>query len=291
MENYKVISKDILLIKGNNALAATYCYALIKKYENYQTNISTLTEDNISKFANISLRTAQRIVSLFKEIKGNLFLDIETKQVSRDKRINSYIFPKQFNSYFYIYDEYFLQPLKDIAENDQTNCKGLLLRLKALCYGDSNFIYFNKKELAAKLGISRPTLNKYLDMLLDAKHVRIVDNGYFICNPLIIPDYIKDDVYTFNYHCIYYYLLYKGIIPPIREEKADRLLSIDYFYTDKTYSKVEVKNKDNYYLPLAINKRLQNVPDNVNWEYLTKALCNLSGQYKKREKKELTFTL
>ena len=283
MELYNTISKKILDIRGNNVLNATYIYSLIKKYRNYETNISTLTEESISKFTNISRQTISGIITDFRKLNNDLFCEITTTYQTRDRRINQYHFNMTEENFFYTLNDFYIKPLDGISEKDQTKCKGLLLRLKAICINNSNVTLYNKMEIANKINVSKATLNKYLSMLVDAGHIKVVDGGYFISNPFIIPDFIKDDIFTFNYHCIYYHCLENGCIPPIRDAKADNILIGKYILTDKEYIETNAKNKDNVYLPLAIKERLNNMPYFVNWKYILKALCNYNYEVKHNE--------
>ncbi len=289
MELYNTISKQILDIKGNNVLTATYIYSLIKKYRNFETNISTLTEESISKFTNITRSKVSGIINEFKKLDNGLFKEITTTYQKKNRRINQYLFNDTDESYFYTMNEFYIKPLDGISEKDQTKCKGLLFRLKAICINYSNVTLYNKNEIAYKIGLSIPTLNKYLSMLINAGHIKIIDGGYFISNPFIIPDYVKDDIYSFNYHCIYYHCLDNGCIPPIRDAHIDNILIGHFIYTDKEYNNSTAQNKDKVYLPLVIKERLTNMPYFVNWSYLLKALCNYTLE--KHTNNKLTITL
>ena len=111
MELYNTISKQILDIKGNNALSATYIYSLIKKYRNFETNISTLTEESISKFTNVSRQTISGIITDFRKLDNELFKDINTKYIAMDKRQNQYSFHATDDNFFYTLNDFYLLPL------------------------------------------------------------------------------------------------------------------------------------------------------------------------------------
>jgi hypothetical protein len=289
MEQYTTISKQILELKGNNCLNATYVYALIKKYRNFETNISTLTEESIAKFANIARQNISNIIQDFKKLNNDLFNEINTQYIAMDKRQNKYSFHATDEHYFYTLNDFYLLPLDGILEKDQTKCKGLLLRLKAICINNSNIILYNKMQIASKIGISKNTLNKYFALLLGAGQLKALDGGYFISNAFIIPDYLSKDIETFNYHCIYKHCLELGAIPPIRNQTADNYLLGHFILTDEEYNSTTASNKDAVYLPLVLENRLKHLPYIVTWGYILKALCNI--ELTKSEEQHFLITM
>jgi hypothetical protein len=72
---YIAITKDIINIKGNNQFIDTLVYSYIKFRENFKTNISDVTEIEISNKLCLTLKNVYRAISRLKNING-LFKDI-----------------------------------------------------------------------------------------------------------------------------------------------------------------------------------------------------------------------
>lgn len=292
--SYKVIPKDIIKINGNNSLVSTYVYSLIKYYENFNTNISEITESTISQFANIDISTTERIIKKLKTY-SSLFAKVETIYKQANEKKNYYHFYKSYDNYFYIDNNFFKKPLKNIDNNNQTICKGFLLRLKAICQNNTNIYWngkkLNKTKLAEKMGISRPTLNKYLDILIKSNNIKLLDNGeLFINNIFIVPDYISSDNNTLIYHTIFNYCISNNSIPPIRNDKYLYQIYANYYLhtneylkeinkIDNTITDIDKREKSkqnirNIYLPYILSERCQKLPDKTTYQYLFKILLN-----------------
>ena len=95
--------------------------------------------------------------------------------------------------------------------SERTKLKNFLLKLKTICKKETNKYIsenphldgLNKTELSKKLGIDTKTLNKYLEMAVNAGQIKYITNGLLILNKSIIPDFKKDDTDTRIYHIIY----------------------------------------------------------------------------------------
>lgn len=236
MVHYTTLTKEIIQITSNNKCTDTLTYAYIKFRENYNTNISNVTYPEIAAHTGIPESTLENIMTRTKSCKF-LFAKVDSKdKPDKDGRIktyNSYYFPKSFQNFFYIDNQFFKDSIsEDITDKERIKLKGFLLLLKAVCYNETNkFISkrsykggVSKSELAIKIGMDTDTLTSLLDLAKKYNQIKDIPKGIMITNRYIIPDYIESCSYTSNpkhteiYHLIYYWCISKGIIPPDRED-------------------------------------------------------------------------
>lgn len=279
MKQYTTIPKDIKNIDGNNKLLDTIVFAYIKSRMNYSTYISDVTEKELSAKLGIPLRT---IVNCIFRLKENKLFNVEAKTIKTDNTYstyNKYYLLRQKENYFYIYNDFFK------GENNTDTCKvkGLLLLIKSVCLKETNKYFskksfngnFNKTELSTLIGIDAKTLSKYLKMAIETKQIKIIDNGLLLLNKNIIPDFVKDDIYTKIFHTIYNWCIDNDIIPPNKikgDRKANILLS--RIISEYCIPEEDMNDKKllNYYLPYILNKRIPNKPKEITWEYIATVL-------------------
>lgn len=73
---------------------------------------------------------------------------------------------KTMLGYTLIYKNWFMVDSELITADIDYRVKGFALKLRTLAFDDSCKIGYNKKQIASKLGISRPTLDKYVKMMV-----------------------------------------------------------------------------------------------------------------------------
>lgn len=218
MESYITLTKGIHNITGNNKLEMTLLIAGIKSVGNYQTHVTETTREYIADFTGISFRTVKSLVPKLTKNAGFIFDRIE----KRYKSPNKYYF-KEAQNYFFIKNGFF-------KEQIDTKVKGLLLLIKSLCIPETNKYIsekpnegkLNHSELARKLKIDVKTLNKYLDVAIEKKQIKMIPKGLVIINKFIVPDFISKDSTTKLYHLIYYWCLEHDIIPPDRNDQITK---------------------------------------------------------------------
>ena len=309
MEHYTTLTRNINKIDGNYKLIDTLVYAYIKARMNYSTYISEVTEKEIAAKLGIPLRT---IVSCVSRLKKNRLL---ISKVDEDAVIDKGY--KTYNKYHIT------------KENDTDACKvkGLLLLIKSICLKETNKYIsnkpykgsINKTELANLIGLDNKTLNKYLEIAIEAKQIKLIDNGLLILNKSIVPDFVEAEqsntskpIYTKIFHLIYYWCITNNIVPPNRNDtiikkngkvyRTNELLSRiagKYSITKEDIQELIIKygieyikaNIDkfpilNSYIPYVLNKRITNKPNEISLEYITKAL-NIDASFTNNETNEV----
>ena len=253
-QQYTTLTKDINNLDNKDAMV----YAYIKSRMNYKTSIAdNVTEKEISEKLGIPLSTVKRSVSRLKndnvtenEISEKLGISLSTvkrsvaklknnknlidKVISNNviaegsyKTYNKYYMAKCNENFFYIYNSFFNDDMNIAKASERTKLKNFLLKLKAICKKETNKYIsespyldgLNKTELSKKLGIDTKTLNKYLEMAVNAGQIKYITNGLLILNKSIIPDFKKDDTDTRIYHIIYDWCIDNGVAPPDRNDE------------------------------------------------------------------------
>lgn len=258
MNNYKVLSKDINNLSANEA----YIYSLIKYYEDFKTHKSEVTEAHLAKISGLSESGVKKIIN---KLKDSPLMQVETVQVSGTLKRNYYHFSSKYENYFYVDNEFFKDETLDATE------KGLLLKLKCLCKNDTNKCWnedkLNKSKLAEALKVSRPTLNKYLQSLIDKGQV-LFDKELVIVNKYIYSSCIKNDIDE-AYKVVVDKCNEQGVVAPDKE----------YFPIANILSKWSIE---------SLEAKLNNLPKNVNWEYITK-IFGVRFEHKKHN--NITYTI
>ena len=310
MTPYTTIPKDILTLNSNNRFIDTLVFAYIKSRRDFKTDISQVTEQEISTRLRISSKSTSTVKSCISRLRQNtdLLPIIETKEQIDNtgyKTYNRYHFNSEDSNFFYIYNSLF----NDEVDN---KVKGFVIQLKALCINETN-VYLsskpikgkvNKAELARRLGIDKSTLDNLLEKAINANYIKEIDDGLFISCPHIIPDFIASDSKPTLYHQIYYWCLENDIIPPTRDDiksetaqgvrRTNSILSHltgKYNITDDGIDRLAESHQMNrnefleyadrhidkfpvikHYAPYVLSKRVKNKPSQVNLQYIAQVL-------------------
>lgn len=328
MEHYTTITRNINKIDGNNKLIDALVYAYIKARMNYSTYISEVTEKEIAAKLNTPLRTIVSCVSRLK--KNRLLISKVDENAVIDKgykTYNKYHIAKENDNYYFIYNSLFKANIGIYNNTDACKVKGLLLLIKSVCLKETNKYIsskpykgsINRTELANLIGLDNKTLNKYLEIAIEAKQIKLIDNGLLILNKSIVPDFVEAEqsntskpIYTKIFHLIYYWCITNNIVPPNRNDtiikkngkvyRTNELLSRiagKYSITKEDIQELITKygieyikaNIDkfpilNSYIPYVLNKRITNKPNEISLEYITKAL-NIDASFTSNETNEV----
>lgn len=225
-QQYTTLTKDINNVDNKDAMV----YAYIKSRMNYKTFIAdNVTEKEISEKLGISLSTVKRSVARLKNNKNLIDKVISNNVIAERsyKTYNKYLVEKCNENFFYIYNSFFNDDMNIAKASERINVKNFLLKIKAICKKETNKYIsespyldgLNKTELSKKLGIDTKTLNKYLEMAVNAGQIKYITNGLLILNKSIIPDFKKDDTETRIYHIIYDWCIDNGVVPPDRNDE------------------------------------------------------------------------
>lgn len=285
-------------------------FAYIKSRRDFKTDISQVTEHEISIKLRISTKSTSTVKSCISRLRQNTILLplTETKEQIDNtgyKTYNRYHLKHEDSHFFYVDN--------DIFNDDVDNkLKGFVIQLKAFCINETN-IYLsskptkgkvNKAELARALGIDKDTLDNLLRKAINAHYIKEIDGGLFICCPHIVPDFIASDSRTTLYHQIYYWCLDNNIIPPTRNDiisetaqgvrRTNSILShlagkyniadddIDRLARNHQMQRMEFleyadRHIDKFpviksYAPYVLSKRIKNKPAQVNLQYIAEVL-------------------
>ena len=225
-QQYTTLTKDINNLDNKDAMV----YAYIKSRMNYKTSIAdNVTEKEISEKLGIPLSTVKRSVSRLKNNKNLIDKVISNNVIAEGsyKTYNKYHVAKCNEDFFYIYNSFFNDDMNITKASERTKLKNFLLKIKALCKKETNKYIsespylggLNKTELSKKLGIATKTLDKYLEMTVNAGQIKYITNGLLILNKSIIPDFKKDDTNTRIYHIIYDWCIDNDVAPPDRNDE------------------------------------------------------------------------
>ena len=272
-QQYTTRTKDINNIDNKDAIV----YAYIKSRMNYKTSIAdNVTEKEITEKLGIPLSTVKRSVSRLKN--------------------NKNLMAKCNENFFYIYNSFFNDDMNIAKASERIKIKNFLLKLKALCKKETNKYIsesphlggLNKTELSKKLGIDTKTLNKYLEMAVNAGQIKYITNGLLILNKSIIPDFKKDDTDTRIYHIIYDWCIDNGVIPPDRNDEIT--VMADGSIRRRNSLLVEIAGKLGYMKDEDIRSLLTNriTSEEITLEYIAKVL-NINN--KKKEEIEYSVIL
>ena len=279
-QQYTTLTKDINNVDNKDAIV----YAYIKSRMNYKTSIAdNVTEKEISEKLGISLSTVKRSVSRLKNNKNLIDKVISNNVIAEGsyKTYNKYHVAKCNENFFYIYNSFFNDDMNIAKASERIKIKNFLLKLKAICKKETNKYIsespyldgLNKAELSKKLGIiDTKTLNKYLEMAVNAGQIKYITNGLLILNKSIIPDFKKDDTDTRIYHIIYDWCIDNGVVPPDRNDEIK--IMEDGSIRRKNSLLLEIAGKLDYMKDEEIRSLLTNriTSKEITLEYIAKVL-------------------
>ena len=287
-QQYTTLTKDINNIDNKDAMV----YAYIKSRMNYKTSIAdNVTEKEISEKLGISLSTVKRSVSRLKNNKNLIDKVISNNVIAEGsyKTYNKYHVAKCNEDFFYIYNSFFNDDMNIAKASERIKIKNFLLKLKAICKKETNKYIsenpyldgLNKTELSKKLGIDAKTLNKYLEMAVNAGQIKYITNGLLILNKSIIPDFKEADSDTRIYHIIYDWCIDdNGVVPPDRNDEI-KIIGGDSIRR-KNSLLLEIAGKLDYMKDEEIRSLLTNriTSEEITLEYIAKVL-NIKTKKKK----------
>ena len=290
-QQYTTLTKDINNIDNKDAIV----YAYIKSRMNYKTSIAdNVTEKEISEKLGISLSTVKRSVA---KLKNNLIDKVISNNVIAEgsyKTYNKYHVAKCNENFFYIYNSFFNDDMNIAKASERTKLKNFLLKLKTICKKETNKYIsespyldgLNKTELSKKLGIDTKTLNKNLEMAVNAGQIKYITNGLLILNKSIIPDFKKDDTDTRIYHIIYDWCIDNGVVPPDRNDEIK--IMEDGSIRRKNSLLLEIAGKLDYMKDEEIRSLLTNriTSEEITLEYIAKVL-NINN----KKKEEIEYSI
>lgn len=149
--NYRKITSDIAC---QLSLPETYTYFCLAAKSDFTTLESFVNEDTLAEFVGVGIRTIQRHIQ---KMKKTMLVDVESKR----NMSNGHVFYK--NKYKLRDSHYVLIDNKLIDENLTREMKGFLILLKTQCLNNSNICRYSTQQLADRLTISKPTVNRYLN--------------------------------------------------------------------------------------------------------------------------------
>ena len=289
-QQYTTLTKDINNVDNKDAIV----YAYIKSRMNYKTSIAdNVTEKEISEKLGISLSTVKRSVSRLKNNKNLIDKVISNNVIAEGsyKTYNKYHVAKCNEDFFYIYNSFFNDDMNIAKASERIKIKNFLLKLKAICKKETNKYIsespyldgLNKAELSKKLGIiDTKTLNKYLEMAVNAGQIKYITNGLLILNKSIIPDFKKDDTDTRIYHIIYDWCIDNDVVPPDRNDEIK--IMEDGSVRRKNSLLLEIAGKLGYMKDEEIRSLLTNriTSEEITLEYIAKVL-NIKNKKKKED--------
>ena len=288
-QQYTTLTKDINNIDNKDAIV----YAYIKSRMNYKTSIAdNITEKEIAEKLGISLSTVKRSVSRLKNNKNLIDKVISNNVIAEGsyKTYNKYHVEKCNENFFYIYNSFFNDDMNIAKASERINVKNFLLKIKAICKKETNKYIsenpyldgLNKTELSKKLGIDTKTLNKYLEMAVNAGQIKYITNGLLILNKSIIPDFKKDDTDTRIYHIIYDWCIDNGVVPPDRNDEIT--VMEDGSVRRRNSLLIEIAGKLGYMKDEEIRSLLTNriTSEEITLEYIAKVL-NIKTKKKKED--------
>ncbi|RGR37925.1 MULTISPECIES: helix-turn-helix transcriptional regulator [Bacteroidaceae] len=260
---------------------------------NYKTSIAdNVTEKEISEKLGISLSTVKRSVERLKKNKNLIDKVISNNVIAEGsyKTYNKYHVAKCNENFFYIYNSFFNDDMNIAKASERTKLKNFLLKLKAICKKETNKYIsespyldgLNKTELSKKLGIDAKTLNKYLEMAVNAGQIKYITNGLLILNKSIIPDFKKDGTDTRIYHIIYDWCIDNDVVPPDRNDEI-KIIGGDSIRRRNSLL-IEIAGKLGYMKDEEIRSLLTNriTSEEITLEYIAKVL-NIKNKKKKEE--------
>ncbi|MBU8981868.1 MarR family transcriptional regulator [Bacteroides nordii] len=264
---------------------------------NYKTSIAdNVTEKEISEKLGISLSTVKRSVAKLKNNKNLIDKVISNNVIAEGsyKTYNKYHVAKCNENFFYIYNSFFNDDMNIAKASERTKLKNFLLKLKTICKKETNKYIsespyldgLNKTELSKKLGIDTKTLNKNLEMAVNAGQIKYITNGLLILNKSIIPDFKKDDTDTRIYHIIYDWCIDNGVVPPDRNDEIK--IMEDGSIRRKNSLLLEIAGKLDYMKDEEIRSLLTNriTSEEITLEYIAKVL-NINN----KKKEEIEYSI
>lgn len=258
----EIISKLTSRCKHKEA----FVYTAIRSQIKDGTRNASYPMADLAKLCKVDERTIYNYIDRLMSVGLFSLSNNKKKQLKGDHRYNVYLFP-------YIKDNCMLiDPSFIDDESFTTEEKGVMLFIKANCDKGTNHFHFKSMaELKAKIGVGKnSTVIKDLE---SRGYVRIIDKAIIITWDAF-PLYLNGNPENYIYHLIYKYCLYKGVVPPIKEEKA-------LFYLKTKYPDGYTNLKEDLLC------KCKNLPNEISLNYFCKALLNMMPE----KRTNLEFTM
>ena len=269
MSKFIQVPNDIVTkLTSRSKHKEAFVYAAIRSQIKDKFRTASYTMADLGKLCNETERTIFNYIDRLEGV--GLFRLISKEKGDGDHRYNVYEFP-------FIKDNcMILNPdiIKD--ENLSAEQKGILFFIKANCIdGTNHFQFKSKEELAKKIGVGKNRISSITrelekkDCIRTINRTLVLTSGYF-------PLYLNGNPQNRIYDIIYNYCLYKGVVPPIKEERA-------LFYLKTKYSDGYTRLKEDLLC------KCKNLPNEISLNYFCMALLNMMPE--KRSNLDLEFTM
>ena len=205
-------------------------------------------------------RTINTYVSTLKDVR--LLDEIDKKKGESDHRYNVYKFDYLKEDCFYLLPPF----LED--KRISPKLKGLLLFIKANCLKGTNYLYYNgiTTDLASTLKVGRNQIKGYLEELKSKGYIRYIGNSLHIINENFIL-FWDQDMDNITYKIIYDFCLKHDKVPPFKRVDDKRKdIALSWIVGEYTNDYERLRND--------LNKRCQNLPENLSLEYFCQVLRN-----------------
>lgn len=264
----QVPNEIITKLTNRNKHKIAYLYVYIRNQINDNRSTLNAKEKTKLKYGEALNLDEKTIYNYIKELSSvDLILGIG-KDWGIDHRYNVYHFPEIKGDNFIV--------LPSLIDNPSltTEEKGVMLFIKANCIAGTNHFHFKSMaELKAKTGVGK---NSTVIKDLESKgYVRIIEKAIIITNDAF-PLYLNGKPENYIFRLIYNYCLYKGVVPPIKEERA-------LFYLKTKYPDGHTSLKDDLLC------KCKNLPKEISLNYFCMALLNMMPE--KHTNLDFDFTM
>ncbi len=268
MSNYIQVPNEIITKLNKKSKHKTaYLYVMIRNEIKDKKREASIPELELSYKLKLDEKTIYNYIMELEEV-GLISNISKRKQIDGDRRYNVYHFPEIKRDNFIVLPSY-IDDTSLTAEE-----KGIMFFIKANCDKGTNHFHFKSMaELKAKIGVGKNS--NALKVLQSKGYVIIISNAIIItCDAF--PLYLNGKPENYIYHLIYNYCLYKGVVPPIKEERA-------LFYLKTKYSDGYTRLKEDLLC------KCKNLPNEISLNYFCMALLNMMPE--KRSNLDLEFTM
>ena len=174
--SYITIPKRIKEIKSNNKPLDVYVWATIRRYSDYKDGTSHITIDRLEKIIQVNEKTIRRSIHRLEEAgllqTSRNFIDAQTRR-------NTYDTSFRMLNFFMLDREFF-------EREYSPKIAGFVLLLKSVCINGTNYIEWNKREIAQGIGMARNTVFALLDECLRQNLITQTKGGYTLTGDYFI---------------------------------------------------------------------------------------------------------
>ena len=179
--SYITIPKRIKKIKSNNKPLDVYVWATIRRYSDYKDGTSHITIDRLEKIIQVNEKTIRRSIHRLEEAgllrTSRNFIDAQTRRNTYDTSF------RMLN--FFMLDRAFFE------REYSPKIAGFVLLLKSVCLNGTNYIEWNKHEIAQGIGMARNTVSALLDECLRHNLITHDKGRYTLTGEYFINDSLR----------------------------------------------------------------------------------------------------